>query len=92
MSVACVDQGHLKVANNNQDLVNISSDGLTKIIVSMVFVSLFELLRKDANFQMVIPLDEALELSPENYIALVDLLTSAGCPCWPPSPAAPQNC
>lgn len=78
VSVACVDQGHLKVANNNQDLVNISSDGLTKIIVSMVFVSLFELLRKDANFQMVIPLDEALELSPENYIALVDLFNQRG--------------
>lgn len=78
VSVACVDQGHLKVANNNQDLVNISSDGLTKIIVSMVFVSLFELLRKDADFQMVIPLDEALELSAENYIALVDLFNQRG--------------
>ncbi len=78
VTVSCVDQGHQKIANNNQDLINISSDGLTKILISMIFLALFEMLRKDADFQMVIPIDEALELSPENYIALVHFFNQRG--------------
>jgi FtsZ-binding cell division protein ZapB len=76
VSVALNDQGSEKVATTNSALVHISSTGLTKIIVAMIYVSLFELLREDSDFQMAIPVDEALELSPENCIALIDYFNS----------------
>lgn len=78
VSVSCNDQGRTKVATNNADLINLSSTGLTKIIVAMIYVSLFELLRQDADFQMSIPIDEALELSAENYVALVNYFNDRG--------------
>lgn len=78
VSVSCNDQGRLKIATNNADLVSLSSTGLTKIIVAMIYVSLFELLRQDADFQMSIPIDEALELSAENYVALVNYFNDRG--------------
>lgn len=78
VSVSCNDQGRTKIATNNSELVELSSTGLTKIIVAMIYVSLFELLRKDADFQMSIPIDEALELSPENYVALVNYFNQRG--------------
>lgn len=78
VSVTCNDQGRVKVATNNAELINLSSTGLTKIIVAMIYVSLFELLRNEADFQMSIPIDEALELSPENYVALVNYFNERG--------------
>ncbi|HGM6965041.1 TPA: ATP-binding protein [Pseudomonas aeruginosa] len=78
VSVSCNDQGRTKVATNNADLIHLSSTGLTKIIVAMIYVSLFELLRQDADFQMSIPIDEALELSAENYVALVNYFNERG--------------
>ncbi|WP_447759488.1 ATP-binding protein [Pseudomonas moraviensis] len=78
VSVSCNDQGRLKVATNNADLIGMSSTGLTKIIVAMIYVSLFELLRQDADFRMSIPIDEALELSAENYVALVNYFNERG--------------
>lgn len=74
----CNDQGRVKVATNNAELIHLSSTGLTKIIVAMIYVSLFELLRNEADFQMSIPIDEALELSPENYVALVNYFNDRG--------------
>ncbi|MGO3987222.1 ATP-binding protein [Pseudomonas sp. SAS7] len=78
VSVTCNDQGRVKVATNNAELIHLSSTGLTKIIVAMIYVSLFELLRNEADFQMSIPIDEALELSPENYVALVNYFNERG--------------
>ncbi|MFP7836573.1 ATP-binding protein [Pseudomonas aeruginosa] len=78
VSVSCNDQGRTKIATNNADLIHLSSTGLTKIIVAMIYVSLFELLRQDADFQMSIPIDEALELSAENYVALVNYFNERG--------------
>jgi hypothetical protein len=78
VSVTCNDQGRVKVATNNAELIHLSSTGLTKIIVAMIYVSLFELLRNEADFQMSIPIDEALELSPENYVALVSYFNERG--------------
>ena len=78
VSVTCNDQGRVKIATNNAELIHLSSTGLTKIIVAMIYVSLFELLRNEADFQMSIPIDEALELSPENYVALVNYFNDRG--------------
>ncbi|WP_455233201.1 ATP-binding protein [Geopseudomonas aromaticivorans] len=78
VSVSCREQGRTKVATNNAELIGISSTGVTKIIVAMIYVSLFELLRKDADFQMSIPIDEALELEAKNYIGMVDYFNSRG--------------
>ncbi|WP_445676386.1 ATP-binding protein (plasmid) [Pseudomonas aeruginosa] len=78
VSVTCREQGRTKVANNNSELVSVSSTGVTKIIVTMIYVSLFELLRRDADFQMSIPIDEALELEAKNYIGMVDYFNSRG--------------
>jgi thiamine phosphate synthase YjbQ (UPF0047 family) len=78
VNVTCNDQGRVKVATNNAELIHLSSTGLTKIIVAMIYVSLFELLRNEADFQMSIPIDEALELSPENYVALVNYFNERG--------------
>lgn len=71
VSVRVDDQGSNKVATTNNQLIGISSQGLSRIIVYMIYVSLFELLRDTADFEMSIPFDEALEIAPENVIALV---------------------
>ncbi|HCF2415329.1 hypothetical protein AXX04_30755 [Pseudomonas aeruginosa] len=71
VSVRVDDQGSHKVATTNNQLVGISSQGLSRIIVYMIYVSLFELLRDTADFEMSIPFDEALEIAPENVISLV---------------------
>lgn len=71
VSVRVDDQGSHKVATTNNQLIGISSQGLSRIIVYMIYVSLFELLRDTADFEMSIPFDEALEIAPENVISLV---------------------
>ena len=73
-----VDQGNIKRATSNQEFSGVSSEGLRKIILCMLFLSLFELLRKDADLQIVIPLDEVLKLAAENYVSLVHSFNERG--------------
>lgn len=62
----------------NMQFNGISSEGLRKVILCMLFLSLFELLRKDADLQIVIPLDEILKLAAENYVSLVHSFNERG--------------
>ncbi|MFO7705570.1 MAG: ATP-binding protein [Halopseudomonas sp.] len=78
VQVQLLDQGNIKRATGNQEFNGISSEGLRKVILCMLFLSLFELLRKDADLQIVIPLDEILKLAAENYVSLVHSFNERG--------------
>ena len=70
--VELTDKGERKRACNNSQFNGITSEGLRKIVLCMLFLSLFELLRKEADLTLIIPLDESLKLKAQNYISLVD--------------------
>lgn len=70
--VELTDKGERKRASNNSQFNGITSEGLRKIVLCMLFLSLFELLRKEADLTLIIPLDESLKLKAQNYISLVD--------------------
>lgn len=73
-----IDKGNMKKATNNSEFNGLSSEGLRKILLCMLFVSLFELVRDDADLQLVIPLDEILKLAAENYISVVHSINDRG--------------
>ncbi|YCH20237.1 ATP-binding protein [Pseudomonas sp. D1-3] len=76
VAVSVNDQGHQKVARTDKELADISSNGLTTVIVTMIYISLFELLRGDADVQIIAPMDEALKFDAPVYIAIVKYLNS----------------
>mgnify|MGYP003642242248 CR=1 FL=1 len=70
--IELTDKGERKRACNNSQFNGVTSEGLRKIVLCMLFLSLFELLRKEADLTLIIPLDESLKLKAQNYISLVD--------------------
>ena len=70
--IELTDKGERKRASNNSQFNGVTSEGLRKIVLCMLFLSLFELLRKEADLTLIIPLDESLKLKAQNYISLVD--------------------
>lgn len=74
LEVSLYDSGRLKTITSDSSFKASSSEGLKVLLQAMLFVSLFELLRDDANLQIVFPLDETLRLSSENYIPLLKAL------------------
>lgn len=74
LEVVLSDSGRQKVITNDSSFKSSSSEGLKVILQCMLFVSLFELLRKDADLQIIFPLDETLRLASENYIPLLQAL------------------
>lgn len=74
LEVVMIDSGRPKKITNDSSFKSSSSEGLKLILQSMLFVSLFELLRKDADLQIIFPLDETLRLASENYIPLLQAL------------------
>ena len=74
LEVALSDSGRQKLITNDSSFKTSSSEGLKVVLQCMLFVSLFELLRKDADLQIIFPLDETLRLSAENYIPLLQAL------------------
>ncbi|MHA5501436.1 ATP-binding protein [Pseudomonas aeruginosa] len=76
VAVSVNDQGHQKVARTDKELADISSNGLTTVIVTMIYISLFELLRGDADVQIIAPMDEALKFDAPVYIAIVKYLNN----------------
>lgn len=74
LEVTLFDSGRLKSITSDQSFKASSSEGLKVLLQSMLFVSLFELLRNDADLQIVFPLDETLRLASSNYIPLLQSL------------------
>lgn len=74
LEVVLSDSGRQKFITNDSSFKTSSSEGLKVILQCMLFVSLFELLRKDADLQIIFPLDETLRLASENYIPLLQAL------------------
>lgn len=74
LEVSLYDSGRLKTITSDSSFKASSSEGLKVLLQAMLFVSLFELLRDDADLQIVFPLDETLRLASENYIPLLKAL------------------
>ena len=63
--------GMPRVARNSSELGDGLSTGQLKIVVGMIYLALFEMIRRDANFDLLVPIDEALELEVNNAATLV---------------------
>jgi energy-coupling factor transporter ATP-binding protein EcfA2 len=63
--------GQPRVARNTTDLGDGLSTGQLKIVVGMIYLALFEMIRRDADFELIVPVDEALELEVNNAATLV---------------------
>lgn len=71
VSLSWMVNGVQKVAFNTADLGDGLSTGQLKIIVGMIYQALFELIRRDADFDLLLPIDEALELDVNNAYTLL---------------------
>lgn len=63
--------GQPRIARNTSDLGDGLSTGQLKIVVGMIYLALFEMIRRDADFELIVPVDEALELEVNNAATLV---------------------
>lgn len=68
--------GMPRVARNSSELGDGLSTGQLKIVVGMIYLALFELIRRDASFDLLVPIDEALELEVNNAATLVNNFNS----------------
>ncbi|MCE0877414.1 ATP-binding protein [Pseudomonas monteilii] len=71
VSLSWMVNGAQRVAFNTADLGDGLSTGQLKIIVGMIYQALFELIRRDADFDLLLPIDEALELDVNNAYTLL---------------------
>jgi len=78
LEVVLYDSGRQKVITNDASFASSGSTGIKVLLQCMLFVSLFELLRKDAPLTIIFPVDETLRLSAENYIPLMKALHERG--------------
>ncbi len=68
--------GMPRVARNTSELGDGLSTGQLKIVVGMIYLALFEMIRRDADFDLLVPIDEALELEVNNAETLVNNFNS----------------
>lgn len=71
VSLSWLVNGQPRVARNTTDLGDGLSTGQLKIVVGMIYLALFEMIRRDADFELIVPVDEALELEVNNAATLV---------------------
>ncbi len=69
-----VDDGTEKRVNNEADLKNVSSNGLSSMILCMIFVAFVNRVRKDERLWLTWALDEIGTIDAGNSKALLDML------------------
>ncbi|MCO6414064.1 MAG: ATP-binding protein [Thiogranum sp.] len=76
ITFSVVDQGRLKVARTTKELENISSHGLSYLILIFIYAALVNMLRGKSEAVMMWPVDELRNFSAGNIQKIMALLTS----------------
>jgi len=73
-----VENGNLKQFGNKVDLANLSSTGLSYLILCSIFVAFLRKIRGNAKVQIIWAVDELLDLDPRNIQDLLSMLGDNG--------------
>lgn len=69
-----VDDGTVKIVNNESELANVSSTGLTQMAMIIIFIAFINSVRTDPNVWLTWAMDEIGTIDDGNTVALSDLL------------------
>ena len=69
------ENGHLKTARTSGELEGLSSNGITFLIICVLYISLIHIERQRQNIMIAWPVDEIARLSSENTHRLMGLLS-----------------
>jgi len=75
LEIKVTESGRTKTATHAEELRQISSHGLSYLILCVFFIALVNMIRKDQPLIVVWPMDELKELHQMNIEMLVDILT-----------------
>lgn len=75
LEIIVTENGRSKRATHAEELRQISSHGLSYLILCVFFIALVNMIRKDKAVQIIWPMDELKELHQINIEVLVDILT-----------------
>lgn len=75
LEIKVTESGRTKTATHAEELRQISSHGLSYLILCVFFIALVNMIRKDQPLTVVWPMDELKELHQMNIEMLVDILT-----------------
>ncbi len=69
-----VDDGTVKVVTNENELTNVSSTGLSQMVMATIFIAFVNRVRRDPNVWLTWAIDEVGTIDSGNALALMDLL------------------
>ncbi|MDO9049614.1 MAG: ATP-binding protein [Methylobacter sp.] len=75
LEIIVTENGRSKRATHAEDLRQISSHGLSYLILCVFFIALVNMIRKDQPLNIIWPMDELKELHQMNIEVLVEMLT-----------------
>ncbi len=75
LEIIVMENGRSKRATHADELKNISSHGLSYLILCVFFIALVNMIRKDQQLNIIWPMDELKELHQSNIEVLVDILS-----------------
>jgi ribosomal protein S15P/S13E len=75
LEIIVLENGRSKRATHADELKNISSHGLSYLILCVFFIALVNMIRKDQQLNIIWPMDELKELHQSNIEVLVDILS-----------------
>ena len=75
LEIIVTENGRSKRATHAEELRQISSHGLSYLILCVFFIALVNMIRKDQPLNIIWPMDELKELHQMNIELLVDILT-----------------
>lgn len=76
LEISVIDQGDHKVARNDREIGELSSRGLTYLIILLIYTSLMNLLRGNHETNICWAIDELKDLDRSNAKEIVNLLNS----------------
>ena len=75
LEIIVMENGRSKRATHADELKNISSHGLSYLILCVFFIALVNMIRKEQQLNIIWPMDELKELHQSNIEVLVDILS-----------------
>ncbi len=75
LEIIVTENGRSKKATRAEELRQISSHGLSYLILCVFFIALINMIRKDQEISFIWPMDELKELHQLNIELLIDILT-----------------
>ena len=75
LEIIVTENGRSKKATRAEELRQISSHGLSYLILCVFFIALVNMIRKDQSISFIWPMDELKELHQLNIELLIDILT-----------------